>query len=104
MIAQANGERSLILRTNAVPETYSITLRVATAPLPLEVDNFSSLYLPIGLQLIFSIVLGHITVVVGAKANVVVFILFVVAFFASLFNYYYHGYALTRLRYADLTD
>ncbi len=39
LIAEASGERSLILHTNSVPETHALALNIATAPLPFAVTK-----------------------------------------------------------------
>jgi serine/threonine protein kinase len=39
LIAQTIGTRSIVFRSNAVPETHSIVLQIVTAPLPIQVKK-----------------------------------------------------------------
>jgi serine/threonine protein kinase len=48
--AQSIGNRSIVLTSNAVPETHSISLEVMTAPLPIQAKQF-----PYGVVVIFLI-------------------------------------------------
>ncbi len=40
LVAQSVGTRSLILTSNAVPDTHSISIEVVTAPLPIQAKQF----------------------------------------------------------------
>jgi serine/threonine protein kinase len=60
LAAGKNYERNLLLHTNSLPETHSITIKLQTAPLPLEIKKPP--YKNIMVLLIFSTVSTAITV------------------------------------------
>jgi serine/threonine protein kinase len=64
LIAQARGSRSIVLRSNAVPETHSIPLEVTTALLPFQAKQLPSEAMIIFLM--FAIVCGRSFHISGA--------------------------------------
>lgn len=58
LIAQTTGKRFIVLHTNSTPETYTVPIKIATAPLVLDFKRPP--YLVVGVCLIYSFVWGFI--------------------------------------------